>query len=434
MSTLVEDIAHFLGLAAAARQRGDRVVEAQMIAKVLAIEPEQPQALNACGMQALADGRADDAMSYFRRAAAADPQEPALWMNLATACRLLDHADDELEALDRVLAIDRRHFMALLRTAEAQQRRGEWVRAVQHWQSVLTLSAGMDDMPAALVATLIDARKFVTEQTRTFGTSVDEALSADRKRLSPRDRRRFDACVDHALGRRGIYSSECAGVHFPFLPADEFFDRENFPWLASIESKTDAIRAELLALLRQNVELRPYVEQKSGTPNNKWTALDGSLDWGTYFLWEYGQRLDDACARCPETIAALDAIPQAILPGRAPTAFFSLLNPKTRIPPHTGVTNTRAIIHLPLIIPPGCGFRVGGETREWRVGEALAFDDTIEHEAWNDSDEVRAVLIFDVWNPHLTDEECRLMQRFFQIADAKDPDAMKSSITGQRRI
>ena len=69
-------------------------------------------------------------------------------------------------------------------------------------------------------------------------------------------------------------------------------------------------------------------------------------------------------------------------------------------------------------MPEGSGFRVGGETRQWRVGEAFAFDDTIEHEAWNDSDELRAVLIFDVWHPYLTDVEKGLLKRFYELADA----------------
>ena len=121
---------------------------------------------------------------------------------------------------------------------------------------------------------------------------------------------------------------------------------------------------------------------------------------------------------CPETAALLDGLPLADHSGRAPTVFFSLLEPHTRIPPHTGVSNTRAIIHLPLMLPPGCGFRVGGETREWEIGRAWAFDDTIEHEAWNDSDQMRAILIFDVWNPHLTEEERALLRTFYASADA----------------
>ena len=91
--------------------------------------------------------------------------------------------------------------------------------------------------------------------------------------------------------------------------------------------------------------------------------------------------------------------------GHAPTAFFSVLAPRTRIPPHTGVTNARYIVHLPLVVPPGCSYRVGAERREWREGNAWVFDDTFEHEALNDSDEPRILLIFDVWNCFLSAAE-----------------------------
>ncbi len=85
--------------------------------------------------------------------------------------------------------------------------------------------------------------------------------------------------------------------------------------------------------------------------------------------------------------------------------MFSLLKPKTRIPPHNGVTNVRLVTHLALIIPDGCGFRVGNQSRQWVPGKAWVFDDTIEHEAWNDSDKLRVVLIFDIWHPQLTPPE-----------------------------
>jgi aspartyl/asparaginyl beta-hydroxylase (cupin superfamily) len=90
---------------------------------------------------------------------------------------------------------------------------------------------------------------------------------------------------------------------------------------------------------------------------------------------------------------------------------FSILDAKTRIPPHTGVSNTRLIVHLPLVVPPGCGFRCGGTTREWTPGKAFVFDDTIEHEAWNDGDEPRAVMIFDIWSPYLGEAERELVRR-----------------------
>jgi aspartyl/asparaginyl beta-hydroxylase (cupin superfamily) len=89
--------------------------------------------------------------------------------------------------------------------------------------------------------------------------------------------------------------------------------------------------------------------------------------------------------------------------------MFSMLKPRTHIPPHCGVSNVRLVTHVPLIIPPGCRFRVGNDVREWVPGQAWVFDDTIEHEAFNDSDQLRAILMFDVWHPHLTEAERRMV-------------------------
>jgi len=133
--------------------------------------------------------------------------------------------------------------------------------------------------------------------------------------------------------------------------------------------------------------------------------LNRSMQWNALFLWKDGARQQANCALAPRTAALLEAGGMAGIDGYAPTAFFSVLQPGARIPPHTGVTNARLICHLPLIVPKGCGFRVGNETREWRPGEAWIFDDTIEHAAWNDSAEIRIILIFDVWNPLLTPAE-----------------------------
>jgi hypothetical protein len=122
----------------------------------------------------------------------------------------------------------------------------------------------------------------------------------------------------------------------------------------------------------------------------------------------------DICSRCcrkrrcwnrKERYAPLPRCITTLCRRYAPTAFFSILDSKSHIPAHTGTTNTRVIVHVPLVIPPACRFRVGSTTREWRPGAAWVFDDTIEHEAWNDSDLPRAILIFDVWNPYLTAAE-----------------------------
>jgi aspartyl/asparaginyl beta-hydroxylase (cupin superfamily) len=93
--------------------------------------------------------------------------------------------------------------------------------------------------------------------------------------------------------------------------------------------------------------------------------------------------------------------------------LFSLLRPGAHIPPHCGLVNTRLICHLPLIVPTGCRFRVGNEVREWRKGVTWAFDDTIEHEAWNDSKETRVILLFEIWRPELTAQEREWVTQLF---------------------
>ena len=148
-------------------------------------------------------------------------------------------------------------------------------------------------------------------------------------------------------------------------------------------------------------EMVPYVQYPERLPLRQWKELNNNPKWTAIHLLQNGWRVEANARHCPKTLEAIAGMDQPTVPGASPVAMFSLLAPHTKIPPHTGVANTRLVCHLPLIVPPKCGFRVGGTTREWRVGEAFVFDDTIEHEAWNDSDELRVVLIIDLWPPAL---------------------------------
>jgi aspartate beta-hydroxylase len=400
--------------AQAAQRAGDLHAARHHYEAALALAPAQPVVLNALGVVMLALGETAAAIDLHRRATVADPSAPVLWMNLAKAQREAGDDDGEGASLDAALALDGIYFPALVRKAEHCERCGQDLEALRLWQGVIATAPdgdGLDDV-------LAHAHAYVRAQTNRFSQTIDTGL-ADARSGASGSLRRFDAAVGHATGRRTLYQNDCHGFRFPFLPADEFFERDHFPWLAALEAATPAIRAELVALLEAGAPgFAPYVRMAPGTPENKWTALDGQMAWGAYYLWHYGKPVADAHLRCPETVAALSAVPQLHLTGRCPSAFFSILQPGAHIPPHTGVTNIRTIIHLPLIVPDKCGFRVGGETRVWAEGEAFAFDDTIEHEAWNRSDSLRAVLILDVWNPYLSEEECSLVQRFFDVADA----------------
>ncbi|MBZ9646500.1 MULTISPECIES: aspartyl/asparaginyl beta-hydroxylase domain-containing protein [Sphingomonadaceae] len=422
-------VGRLLQQAVEARRHGRAREAERALGEALRHSPNEPQALNLMGLIALDRRDFSAAGIQFRAAAQADPGEAALWMNVASAERGLGAAEAERAALNRAIAIEQRNLTAQIRMAELQQRLGEAQGAAESWGKVLALTTGMADIPPALAEILAQARRFVSDHHARFAAFVETGLADQLGAADPLARRRFQACLDREFGRRTVYQNQCSGLHYPFLPADEFFDRAHFPWMAQLEAQTDVIRGEFMAMVaRDGGNIRPYVRQDSGTPDNIWTALDGSLDWGASFLWEYGVRNEAVCAACPQTIAALEALPRADIPGRAPSAFFSLLKPGSRIPAHTGVTNSRAIVHLPLVVPPGCFFRVGGETRAWEEGVAFAFDDTIEHEAWNESDHLRVLLIFDVWNPHLSLEEQRLLKQFYATADASKTRDIAASI------
>jgi aspartyl/asparaginyl beta-hydroxylase (cupin superfamily) len=410
------DVAKLLNAAAQARRGGDIRLAADHLQAALARAPGDPAVLNSLGMMRLDEGKFGEAGDYFEQATKADTSSPDLWMNLATAQRLAGDDAKEAASLDQALAIDQRHFMANIRRAELHEKRGEIAGAMHRWSGVIALAEASGQANASLDQMLAHARRYIASVAEGFEKSFAPRLTSFRGEESdPLARRRFEACVGGVLGRRRIYANECHGLHYPFLPADEYFDRNHFPWLERLEAQTDVVRGELLALLgTDSAGLEPYVRQEPGTSPNKWTPLDNSPDWSAFFLWKHGVRQDEACARCPQTAALLETLPMSDIPGRSPSVFFSLLRPGAHIPPHTGVTNVRGIVHLPLIVPPECGFRVGGETRQWEEGRAFIFDDTIEHEAWNKSDALRAVLIFDVWNPHLGESEQDMLRGLFQ--------------------
>lgn len=389
----------------------------------LAHDPSDPRANNALGLSALDAGDAAQAIHHFTLATRGDPDVSVLWMNLAKAHRLAHDDAGERAALEQVLLIDQLDVMASIRLAELHERRGELAAATDRWTMVLGLCQQIASPTPQLQSMLDHAHAFVADRKQALANAMNEGLHAALASASERDRRRARAAADHMLGRRRQFTNQCHGLYYPFLPADEFFDRGHFPWLEELEAATSDIRHELQAILASpHPGLAPYIDMPAGTPTNLWTGLDKSPDWSALHLWRDGQRIDEVCRRAPSTAALVETLPLAKIPGRAPAVFFSILKAGKNIPPHTGVTNVRTIIHLPLIVPGDCSFRVGNEVREWKEGEAFAFDDTIEHEAWNRSDRDRAVLIFDVWNPHLSEDERQMILKLFEISEAQRPD------------
>lgn len=417
---LVDDIRQHLTQAERANRAGLRDKARGHFEAVLAIDNEEPTARNWLGADALARTDAATAVMHFEIACRREPGERSHWINLATAQRNLDHPDRERAALEEALAIDQTDLLALIRMAELHERLGEETPAADRWTAVLTLSLSIDDPSPEFVEILRHAKQYVGERQQKLADAIETALADDIAEASNRDRRRMRRAADAWLGKRPIYTNHCEGLHYPFLPADEFFEAALFPWLGELEAATATIVTELEAILADpKTALAPYISLPPGVPANKWSGLDKSLDWGAFHLWKEGERFAEACARAPQTAALIDSLPICHIEGRAPNVFFSILKAGRHIPAHTGVTNVRSVVHLPLIVPEGCAFRVGGETRSWVQGRAFAFDDTIEHEAWNRSEHDRAVLIIDVWNPYLSDHEQAMICSLYGAADVQ---------------
>jgi aspartate beta-hydroxylase len=399
-------IAQLIESAERALAEGRNTEAANLLAEAEALAPSDQRVLTALGVQALRVNDLPSARQHLERAAGQEPRSPVLWLNLAYCRRMQGDAPGELAALDQALALEPRFYPAVLQKASWLEQHGKPKQAAYHYEVFLhCLPSGQ--VPPQLKSAIEHAQRVVSADHDALGRII-EARVAEGRFEPGASRARFDHCIDVLLSRRRVFTSQPTFMHFPKLAALEFFERRDFPWLDALEAASGSMREELLALLRDpgvDAEIVPYVDYPAHKPLDQWRTLNRSKQWSAYYLLKDGVRIESHLARCPRTAALLAAAPLADVPGQAPTAFFSMLQPHTRIPPHTGVTNTRLVVHVPLVIPPGCGFRVGSETRSWKLGEAWVFDDTIEHEAWNQSDEPRYILIIDIWNPLLTEAE-----------------------------
>ncbi|MEQ1930929.1 MAG: aspartyl/asparaginyl beta-hydroxylase domain-containing protein [Parvularculaceae bacterium] len=360
---------------------------------------------------ALKRGRGSEAIAKFLRAENLASKEAIIPLERAAAHRLVGDSEGEIDALEKALAIDPYCYPALLFKGgwlERQQRPHDAARIYTDAFRILP-----ETIPAGLQPVVAHARETLDQSRRALDAFLKERLAATRARFASERLDRFDECAEAAIGFKKIYVHQPTLLHFPRLPAIQYHDDDLFPWMRELEAASDDMTSELAALIEEDAPgFIPYVRMRPGDPVNQWAELNHSPKWSAFFFYENGARNEENCRRCPKTAAALAKVPMALTPGYSPNAFFSTLAPGGHIPAHTGSTNVRLIGHLPLIDPGQCSFRVGNETRDWTRGKAWVFDDTIEHEAWNRSDRLRVILIFDVWNPLLSQGEREMVSAF----------------------
>lgn len=377
-----------------------------------------PRTLNDQALAALSAGNFAFAQERLRQAVRIDPTQPSIWLNLAGACRASGDLDGALEAVDGALRAEPRHFTALLTRASLLERRGAIKKAATAYGIALSVAPSDHRLDAETLKVVRYARTLNERHVDGLEAHLLGRVTPEARQCTPAERARIETFVGVTLGRRKNYRQQPAEFFYPGLPAIPFWDRVEFPWLAEFEAATAAISTELEGIQIGDAQrFAPYIAYPDTVPVDQWAALNHSREWSAYHLIDHGTVASEPRRLCPKTFEAIAALPQPEVFKRSPAAMFSALRPHTRIPPHTGVANTRLVVHLPLIVPEGCGFRVGDQTRFWRVGEAWIFDDTIEHEAWNDSDEVRTILICDVWNPRLSADERHLIATVMAAMD-----------------
>jgi len=353
---------------------------------------------------------------------------PASLFLLAQACRMDGDETAEASAIDRLLQAQPFHLGALLMKGAALSRGGDDDSAVAPYQAAVSVAQQVrqrgENLPPMLAAEVDRAAQWVGRHIIARAARIDDALS--KSGFAPgRRSERIDEALAILRGERPIQLQEPTSFYFPGLPQRTFYERSEFDWAPALEAETGTIRTELEALLSAEAEqFEPYVgadaDRSGGTAPN--SHLAGSTNWSAYHLLKGGTPVEGHAEHFPATLAALEKVPAPKISGRSPMALFSLLKPGAHIRPHHGLFNFRLICHLPLIVPPGCALRVGNQERSWTEGELLIFDDSMEHEARNQSDRQRIILLFEIWRPEISEADREALTVLLEAANITAED------------
>jgi aspartate beta-hydroxylase len=372
----------------------------------------QAQELAARGVSCLNQGRVAEAREALTVLKNSDFATADVFWALAEAERALGNVDDALANADSALLLEPRHLCALVLKGDLLQLKG-LAEAASCYQAAIKCRDLLDELPAHWAPALARAEAMCKAYAKEFEAHLRGHLATLVSRHGPPSAR-FEHAVDLLTTRRQLFPSQPRLFFFPELPTVQFFDTTEFAWLKAVEAATPLIKQEMLALLSDAHTFSPYVQSDPLRPALRRGGLMDNPAWGACFLWKNGQYVAENGDRCPATLAALSSAPTVSIPGRSPSVLFSLLQPGAHIPSHHGFVNNRLIVHLPLLVPEKCSFRVGNETRQWVEGQALVFDDTIEHEAWNESESPRVILLFEIWRPELTAPEKAYVGALFE--------------------
>ncbi len=392
--------------------RAGRVEEAeQAYMRVLTESPFDLQALNIVALASIRLGQFHRARELLSRAVSVSPGHAASHHHLGRAAELMGDLATARASYERATQLRADLPAARLHLAALLEQLGENHAALVQYSRVMSDMQAQGKWvdvattPPALVSLVAHAAQVVRAGRQALFFGLLEPLVAEfgRQGLA-----RVEGMLRiHLNEERPTYPDarqQPTFLYLPDLPATPYFERGQFPWLAALEARTAGITSELQSLLQADTGAEDVFGSAELAAQNL-RSERGVPGWTGHYFYRHGDRREANCAACPVTSVALAELPLSHVADHGPEVLFSVFTPGTHLLPHRGVTNTRVVGHLPLIVPPDCALRVGGENHAWQPGRVVVFDDTYEHEAWNRSDRIRVVLIFDLWNPHLTELE-----------------------------
>lgn len=418
-----EGVADLTRQADAAAREGRTDEAAALYELLLQVAPRHVGALSFLGMRAFRQGNYAASKTMMQKAVEAQPDSAILQQNLGMACHANGDRRRALDCFNKAVTLKPDFALAYFYIGQILQETNRLPEAIAAYRKGMRIDPRLADAhriegapPLAKELSRRAEQAFERHKTDLQKQAVHRLLKSAQGDVPPRLTQFLEQQFQHTTPDYAHPLQRPSFQYYPGLDPLAWREREEFNWVGDVEAAFHAIQGELAAVLQQQSGLQPYVEHSGYTPA-EWQKLAGSADWSAYHLFKGGERVVEHCAQCPQTLAALERVPLVQVQGHAPEAFFSVLAPGAHIPPHFGLSNAKLAVHLPLIVPDDCAIRVGEETRGWRQGECLIFDDSFEHEAWNRSDSTRCVLIFEVWNPQLTELERRAIQTLIRTAD-----------------
>ncbi len=388
---------------------------AERLAEVISVrEPGHEDAVGFLVGRALSRSDVARALNVARGAVIAQAGSARLQFQLGLAQAAAGQYEAALQAFANARRCDPTLLVAPLWQADCETAMGRDDQALRSQLRALDLAerSGLLARESTLARPVRERIRLAVDAVQAARkTAIESVLKPMRDAFGAASITRIDRALARLYGEPAPMPADPLQqpslLFIPDLPDRAWFEGNDLPWLAELEAATDTFREELLGVLADESGLTPYVDMPDAAPAAAmWRDLNRSPAWSGFHLYRHGERVDAHCQRCPKTVALLESLPLMRIPDHSPEILFSVLKPHTHIPPHTGVINGRLTVHLPLIVPENCGaLRAGAGQRPWRVGECLVFDDSFVHEAWNDSDQTRVVLILDAWNPQLSELE-----------------------------